>query len=77
MPNRSYLGKSFRTVNLDAPLEYRLFVDGFTEMVRWLEPLVVLCYGRLPAACHELAEIVTYLTRWTNIWTARQWGEYT
>ena len=50
-------------VNLDAPLEYRLFVDGFAEMVQRLEPLVVLSYGRLPAACHEQAEVVTYPTR--------------
>ncbi|MCA9944954.1 MAG: hypothetical protein KC449_15825, partial [Anaerolineales bacterium] len=59
-------------VNLDGPLEYRLFVDGFVEMVRWLEPLVVLSYGRLPAVCHELVEVVTYPTRWTNIRAARR-----
>lgn len=51
---------------------YRLFVDGFVEMMRRLEPQVVLSYGRLPAACHELIEVVTYPTRWTNIRAARQ-----
>jgi hypothetical protein len=61
-------------VNPDAPLEYRLFVDGFMEMVQRLEPLVVLSYGRLPAACHELVEVVTYPTRWTNIRAARREG---
>jgi len=40
--------------------------------VRRLEPQVVLSYGRLPAVCHELAEIVTYPTRWTNIRAARR-----
>jgi len=41
-------------------------------MVRRLEPLVVLSYGRLPAVCHELVEVVTYPTRWTNIRAARR-----
>ena len=59
-------------VDLKTPLEYQLFVDGFTEMVRRLEPLLVLAYGRLPAACHELVEIVTYPTRWTSIREARR-----
>jgi hypothetical protein len=58
-------------VNLDAPLEYRLFVDGFAEMVRRLEPLVVLSYGRLPAACHELIAVIAYPTRWMGIREAR------
>jgi hypothetical protein len=49
-------------------------VDGFTEMVQRLEPLVVLAYGRLPAACHELVEVVSYPTRWTNIRSARRDG---
>jgi hypothetical protein len=80
VPRRSVVAVSAVGVNLSpgsrqamaAPLEYRLFVDGFTEMVRRLEPTVVLSYGRLPAACHELAEVVTYPTRWTNIRAARR-----
>jgi hypothetical protein len=59
-------------VNVDAPLEYRLFVDGFTEMVQRLQPLAVLSYGRLPTVCYELVEVVTYPTRWTNIRSARR-----
>jgi hypothetical protein len=43
-------------------------------MVQRLEPLVVLSYGRLPAACRELVEVVTYPTRWTNIRAARRDG---
>ena len=42
-------------------------MDGFAEMVRRLEPQVVLSYGRLPAACQGLVEAVTYPTRWNNI----------
>lgn len=72
VPRRSVVAVSAVGVNLDAPLEYRLFVDGFTEMVLRLEPLVVLSYGRLPAACHEMVEVVTYPTRWTSIRAARR-----
>ena len=72
VPRRGVVAVSAVGVNLDAPLEYQLFVDGFVAMVRWLEPRVVLSYGRLPAACHELVEVVTYPTRWSNIRTARR-----
>ncbi|HFE65766.1 MAG TPA: DUF4417 domain-containing protein, partial [Chloroflexi bacterium] len=72
VPRRSVVAVSAVGVNLNTPLEYQLFVDGFTEMVRRLEPVVVLGYGRLPAACHELVEVVTYPTRWTNIRAARR-----
>ena len=72
VPRRSVVAMSAVGVNLDAPLEYRLFVDGFVEMVRRLEPIVVLSYGSLPTACHELVEVVTYPTRWTNIRAARR-----
>ena len=80
VPRRSVVAVSAVGVNLspssrqawDASLTYRLFVDGFTEMVRRLEPKVVLSYGRLPAACHELVEVVTYPTRWTSIRAARR-----
>ena len=72
VPRRSVVAVSAVGVNLEAPLAYRLFVDGFVEMVRRLEPLMVLSYGHLPPVCHELAEIVTYPTRWTNIRAARR-----
>lgn len=44
---------------------------GFREMVRRLMPRRVLAYGPLPAACHELVEVVTYPTRWQSIRQAR------
>ena len=75
VPRRSIVAVNLSTSSrqvLDGPLEYRLFVDGFAELVRRLEPLVVLSYGRLPAACHELVKVVTYPTRWTNIRAARR-----
>ena len=72
VPRRSVVAVSAVGVNLEAPLAYRLFVDGFVEMVRRLEPLMVLSYGHLPPVCHELAEIVSYPTRWTNIRAARR-----
>lgn len=40
-------------------------------MVRRLEPVKVLAYGRLPAACAEQVEVICYPTRWTNIRAAR------
>ena len=72
VPQRSVVAVSAVGVNLHNPLDYRLFVDGFAEMVQRLEPQVALSYGRLPAACHDLAEVVTYPTRWTNIRAARR-----
>jgi hypothetical protein len=62
-------------VNLDQLLDYQLFLDGFQEMVQRLEPVVVLAYGRLPSACYELVQVVTYPTRWAGIREARQAGQ--
>ncbi len=80
VPRRSMVAVSAVGVNLSTsirqewndPLAYQLFMDGFQEMVKRLEPTVVLGYGRLPAACHELVEIMTYPTRWTSIRAARR-----
>ena len=72
LPPRSVVAVSAVGVNLDNPLEYRLFVDGFQEMVSRLAPTVVLAYGPLPEACSRLVETVSYPTRWTNIRVARQ-----
>jgi len=74
LPRRSVVAVSAVGVDLDSPLDYRLFVDGFMEMVRRLEPLVVLSYGRLPAVCYEVVEVVTYPTRWSSIRAARRDG---
>jgi hypothetical protein len=75
VPRRSIVAVSAVGVNLDRSLDYQLFLDGFQEMVRRLEPVVVLAYGRLPAACYGLVQIVTYPTRWTGIREARQAGQ--
>lgn len=72
VPRRSVVALSAVGVNRDDPLEYQLFMGGFVEMVQRLEPVVVLSYGRLPAACHDLVDVVVYPTRWTNIRSARQ-----
>ncbi len=74
VPRRSVVAVSSVGVNLKSPLEYQLFVDGFMEMVQWLEPMVVLAYGRLPVVCHELVEIIAYPTRWMSIQAARKNG---
>jgi hypothetical protein len=72
VPRRSMVAVSAVGVNLADPLEYRLFVDGFGEMMQRLEPWRVLSYGRLPAICNQMVEVVTYPTRWTNIRAARR-----
>jgi len=74
VPRRGVVAVSTVGVTLNNPLDYQLFLDGFMEMVQRLEPVVVLCYGRLPAACHERVEVVPYPTRWTNIRAARRKG---
>jgi hypothetical protein len=74
LPRRGVVAVSAVGVDLNSPLDYQLFVDGFTEMVRRLEPQVVLSYGRLPPACHEMVEVMAYPTRWTNIRAARREG---
>ncbi len=77
LPRRSLVAVSAVGVRLedahsaDGMLEYQLFVDGFREMLRQLEPAAVLSYGPLPQVCHELAEIFTYPTRWQGIRSAR------
>ncbi len=72
VPQRSMVAVSAVGVNLQEPLEYRLFLSGFTKMVRQLAPQIVLSYGPVPAACRELVEVKTYPTRWTNIRAARR-----
>ncbi|MCI0579456.1 MAG: DUF4417 domain-containing protein [Chloroflexi bacterium] len=72
VPRRGLVAIGTVGVKLDDPLAYQLFLDGFREMVRRLEPVTVLCYGRIPATCQELVEVVTYPTRWTSIRAARR-----
>jgi hypothetical protein len=72
VPRRGLVAVGTVGVNLGDPLAYQLFLDGFREMVARLEPVAVLGYGRMPAACQALVEVVTYPTRWTSIRTARK-----
>lgn len=72
VPRRGVVAIGTVGVRLEQTLEYDLFMDGFYEMVRRLEPVLVLSYGPAPAACRELVEIVTYPTRWQGIRQARQ-----
>jgi hypothetical protein len=73
-PRRSVLAIGTAGVNLNHPLEYQLFVDGFREMVRRLQPSRVLCYGPVPIVCQEMAYVKTYPTRWQGIRAARRFG---
>jgi hypothetical protein len=72
VPRRGVVAVGAVGAALRETLAYDLFVDGFAEMVRRLEPAVVLSYGRLPAVCHELAEVVAYPTRWSGVRAARR-----
>ncbi|MDT8307565.1 MAG: DUF4417 domain-containing protein, partial [Anaerolineae bacterium] len=78
LPRRSVVAVSAVGVRLDdahpadGMLEGYLFREGFREMVVRLAPAVVLAYGRLPAGCGELVEVVEYPTRWEGIRQARK-----
>lgn len=74
VPRRSVVAVSAVGVDVEQPLERHLFLDGFREMVRRLEPGEVLSYGPLPRACQEMVDCVIYPTRWTNIRSARRDG---
>lgn len=74
IPSGSLVAISTVGVRVEEPLEYHLFLAGFTEMVRRIQPAVVLCYGPAPTACHTLADVVCYPTRWHGIRQARQQG---
>ncbi len=67
VPRRGPVAVSAVGVRLDDPLEGELFLAGFRAMARRLEPGVVLSYGPLPPACHELADVIPYPTRWQVI----------
>lgn len=74
VPRGSIVAISTVGVQLENPLEYHLFLEGFTEMVRRLNPAIVLCYGPAPGVCSQLTEVVCYETRWQGIRQARKNG---
>ncbi len=74
VPRRSVTAVATVGVDLSHPLEYQLFVDGFREMVRRLEPGRVICYGPVPTMCREMVDIKAYPTRWQGIRAARRFG---
>ncbi len=45
-------------------LEHALFVKGFQEMLRQIEPVSVIAYGSLPPICNELTAVIHRPTRW-------------
>jgi hypothetical protein len=75
VPRRGAVAISAVGVRQQDPVARQLFVDGFREMVVRLEPVLVLCYGRLPAACGDLlgqGQTICYPTRWAGIRAARK-----
>jgi hypothetical protein len=58
-------------VRLDKPVEYHLFMLGFAEMVRQINPALVLCYGQAPVTCSDFVKTLCYPTRWSGIRSAR------
>ena len=74
VPQRSVVAVSAVGVRLERTLDYDLFLDGFQEMLRRLQPVAVLSYGNIPALCRELVEVIAYPTRWTDIRAARREG---
>jgi hypothetical protein len=72
IPQHSVVAVSTVGVDMADPLTYGLFMAGFTAMVETLSPSKVLCYGRSPDACRDLADVRDYKTRWQNIRRARR-----
>lgn len=72
LPRRGLVALSAVGVRPEDLLAFQLFLDGFREMVRRLEPMAVLSYGPLPSACHDWAEVIPYPTRWQSIRVARE-----
>ncbi|MEZ4641741.1 MAG: DUF4417 domain-containing protein [Chloroflexota bacterium] len=72
LPRRSVVAVA--TVGLRDEEARLLFLAGFREMVRRLSPSLVLCYGRIPSQCHDLAEVLCYPTRWQSIRQGRAWA---
>ena len=64
IPKGNVVAISAQGVQQKDPLEHHFFLEGFYEMVRRLDPSVVLAYGKLPADCYAVAEIVEYPTDW-------------
>lgn len=64
LPNNSVVAVSAVGVDLTEVAQCSQFMLGFQEMVRWLNPSSVLAYGGLPEKAYELAQVVTYSTRW-------------
>lgn len=75
IPRRSVVAVSTVGVNLRRPEIYHLFMSGYQEMVRRLEPAYVLSYGLLPPSCSESVPVRTYPTYWTRVRAMRRAGQ--
>lgn len=76
IPRRSLVAISTVGVKLEQPMAYSLFMAGFEEMLAQLQPTAVLCYGRIPAACQQQVEVVTYPTRWESYRRTQQFVRF-
>jgi len=72
IPRRGVVAVSTVGVDFRHLLTHYLFVNGYREMVRRLEPVQVLCYGLLPSSCSELVPVRTYPPYWTRIRAMRR-----
>jgi hypothetical protein len=54
--------------------DQRQFARGFHEMLARIQPVCVLCYGKLPDDLARLVEARCYPTRWDGIQQARRNG---
>ncbi len=72
IPRRSVVAISTVGVDFRHLLTHYLFVNGYREMVKRLEPVQVLCYGLLPFSCSELVPVRTYPPYWTRIRAMRR-----
>lgn len=57
--------------------EWEMFDGGYREMVRCLEPELVLFYGhKMPEPLRDLVPVKYYPTRWDSIRKTRKWLEF-
>ena len=60
-------------VNFKNSTEKHLFLSGVNEMIKRLQPSLILCYGPAPPEIEPNVELITYPTRWKGIRHA--WGK--
>ena len=73
LPQHSLLAVSTVGTDRESGIDDYFYL-GFQELIERLNPTQVLCYGKLHPGMSDLATIVEYPIRWTNVRAARKGG---